>query len=205
MKTSAFLATLAVILICRAALAQNRPPNSQGVIERGPHGPPASVAPRNLTSQYADSAYYQTPRAIHAYTPNVSPSCQISRRMQHAQSFYELRSMHEQYQASHRTARPSTEQLTVQAKRYAPDQLDLTSIKEKLRKQVALKWPKVLQQDQFARDRALIEDALLLDDDLELANYLVACADRLANEAANIRPDRYAEAKKFLAGLRYGL
>jgi hypothetical protein len=197
MATRAFLAALTVVLMCRGALAQNGAANFQGIIARGPHAPPAYQA------SYSSPSSYQSRRpAQHAYVPRSfdSPGCVQNRAMQYAQDFYNKRALHDEYVAQHQTPRPTTEQLAVQAKRYAPERLDADEIKTARQ----IDWPIALRDSSFDHERAQIEQAITLDDHNELRRWIANAQERLISQARQIDPDRFIAAKKFLLGFRYG-
>src|SRR5262245_31439252 len=195
------LAALIGILIWRAAAGQDRPDNWPGVIQRGPHGPPAyqaSLSPRGGSP----GDYQQPPRqAIHA-PPRLgySASCEQSRRMQYASEYYTLKSMHANYQAANFKSRPTTEQLTVQAKRYAPERIEPAQIQSQ-----SFQWPRVLLDQVFDGERANIEQAVILDDHSELRRWIANMDERLIDRVRFIDIDDYAQAKKFLLGLKHAL
>jgi len=195
MTKKRLLTILFACLICGSAQGQ--------IVQRGPHSLPSAA----LTARYVPGgAYSQPARSLSAYVPRSfdSPGCQQNRRQQYAQNFYALRSMHEQYVQAHHVDRPTTEQLAIQAKRYAPERLDVQEQRSRLNNQGSIQWPQALQDQAYERERTEIEQAIMLGDYSATRRWIALCDERLIAHASEIDAERYAAAKKFLAGLKYG-
>lgn len=218
-KLFAFLSTLAIAFTASSAMAQSTGYLSghQGQSHYGFGGSgyyrSSSVAEGYLTGwgRYVHAlGTYNLNSSLAAINLQEARRLAIENRQQAVTSYFELRQRNQNFRDMNRKPRLTMEELARVNKAMIPDRLSTQQFEPATR---TIFWPASLKGPDFAEERLAIEQEFAKrgevptgigsDNHLEIREAAASIRGKLSEQIAEMRPEDYIAAKKFLDSVTY--
>jgi len=172
-------------------------------------GTPASAAMRGMGSLIRSQGQYNLDTSMAAINATEARSRQMDNYKKGTQTYFEVREMNRRYRAAERGPRPTMEDLVRFAQAGRPDRLSPSEL-DPISGEIY--WPILLRADEFAPERAALQQAFAGRADrgaISTQEFSVvdATTEKLIRELrqniADLPPNQYLAAKRFLESLAY--